>query len=140
MEEEKRDTSPHELLDYWGYQTCTEFGFYQTCEIGSRCFFAQGYNLLPGDDAFCLADYQITPSQIQAAINGSNAHYGAGRPDLAHNASRILYVNGDVDPWSGLSILTSPAPALPTLLVPGTSHRVPGTGTWYQVLVPGTYY
>ena len=123
VEEEKRATSPHELLDYWGYQTCTEFGFYQTCEIGSKCFFAQGYNLLPGDDAFCHADYQITPKQIQANIDASNAYYGAGRPDLAHNASRILYVNGDVDPWSGLSILKSPAPALPTLLVPGASHH-----------------
>ena len=25
--------------NYWGYQTCTEFAFYQTCEVGSKCFF-----------------------------------------------------------------------------------------------------
>eukprot|EP01051_Picozoa_sp_SAG22_P000823 SAG22_NODE_27_length_29018_cov_465.809646_6_plen_138_part_00 len=28
-------------LNYWGYQTCTEFGFYQTCEVGSKCMFLQ---------------------------------------------------------------------------------------------------
>jgi hypothetical protein len=31
-----------ELPDFWGYQTCTEFAFYQTCEKGSACFFTQG--------------------------------------------------------------------------------------------------
>ena len=96
---------------------------YQTCEIGSRCFFTQGLNRLADDDGFCAVDYGISPSQIMANIDATNAHYGAGRPDLVHNATRILYVNGDVDPWSGLSILTAPSAALPTLLVPGASHH-----------------
>ena len=113
----------HEELDYWGYQTCTEFGFYQTCDIGSQCFFVQGYNRLSDDDAFCLRDYGRSPADIQASIDATNAYYGSLRPDLAHNASRVLYVNGDVDPWSGLSILTSPSPQLPTMIVPGASHH-----------------
>ena len=115
--------SPHEMLDYWGWQTCNEFGFYQTCEVGSKCFFAQGYNLLPRDDSFCLQEWGISPAQIQANIDATNAHYGALRPDVAHNATRIMYVNGDVDPWSGLGILSSPAPTLPTLIVSGASHH-----------------
>jgi serine protease 16 len=113
----------HSWMDYWGWQTCTEFGFYQTCEVGSRCFFTQGLNLLSDDDAFCEAQWNITPQQIAASITATNEHYGAGRPDLAHNASRILYVNGNVDPWSGLSILKSPAPGLPVLEVEGASHH-----------------
>jgi len=114
---------PHGWLDYWGYQTCTEFGFYQTCEFGSRCFFVQGLNLLHDDDDFCQTDYGIAPADIQASIDHTNRYYGALRPDLAHNATRILYVNGNVDPWSGLSILTSPTAELPVLEVEGASHH-----------------
>ena len=91
--------------------------------MGSRCFFVQGLNVLADDDGFCKSDYGITPDEIAASINATNAHYGALRPDLAHNASRILYVNGNVDPWSGLSILTSPAASLPVLEVEGASHH-----------------
>ena len=54
-----RTRGTHETLDYWGWQTCTEFGFYQTCEVGSRCFYTQGLNLLSDDDHFCMADYGI---------------------------------------------------------------------------------
>ena len=115
--------SPHAYLDYWGWQTCTEFGFYQTCEVGSKCFFTQGYNLLSDNDGFCQSDYGISPAEIEKSIKATNAYYGALRPDLAKNASRILYVNGDVDPWSGLGILKSPSPSLPILLVPGASHH-----------------
>ena len=100
-----------------------QFGFYQTCDLGSGCFYTQGLNLLADMDGFCEADYGISQPQIAAAIAQTNTFYGAGRPDLAHNASRILYVNGDVDPWSGLSILTAPSTDLPTLVVPGASHH-----------------
>ena len=119
----RRVRGTHNSLDYWGYQTCTEFGFYQTCDLGSGCFYTQGLNLLNDMDAFCMADYGISQPEIAASVARSNAFYGADRPDLAHNASRIMYVNGDVDPWSGLSILRSPSDGLPTLLVPGASHH-----------------
>lgn len=115
--------SPHETLDYWGYQTCTEFGFYQTCEVGSGCFFTQGLDTLASSDSFC-EQWGISPSDIQRAIDDTNSFYGGGRPDLPpHNASRILYVNGDVDPWHGLSILKAPSAELPTLMVSGASHH-----------------
>ena len=73
---------------------------------------------LSDDDSFCQHDYGISPAQIQQNINASNAHYGAGRPDLSHNATRILYVNGDVDPWSGLGCGISTAG--------GGGHRIAG--------------
>ena len=120
----RRTRGTHETLDYWGWQTCTEFGFYQTCDVGSGCFYTQGINLLGDMDGFCATDYGISQAQIHASIAQTNAHYGADRPDLVHNASRIYYVNGDVDPWSGLSILPpGHSAALPTLLVEGASHH-----------------
>ena len=35
----------------------------------------------------------------------------------------MLYPNGEVDPWHGLSVLTSPSPGIPVLWVPGSSHH-----------------
>jgi len=113
----------HAYYDYWGYQTCTEFGFYQTCEVGSNCFFTQGLNVLSDDDSFC-SSFGITPKQIEANIEATNNRTQGLRPDLPPlSATRIMYPNGDVDPWHGLSIIKSPSDAIPTLMVSGASHH-----------------
>jgi hypothetical protein len=104
-------------MDYWTYQTCTEFGFYQTCEIGSKCFYTQGLLLLDSFTKDC-EKYKITVPEIEANIKATNALYGADHP----NSTRILYPNGDVDPWHGLSKLKA-SPGLPVLMVSGASHH-----------------
>eukprot|EP00658_Telonema_sp_P-2_P037547 TRINITY_DN2699_c0_g1_i1.p1 TRINITY_DN2699_c0_g1~~TRINITY_DN2699_c0_g1_i1.p1 ORF type:complete len:518 (-),score=124.16 TRINITY_DN2699_c0_g1_i1:465-2018(-) len=108
---------PNEL-DYWGYQTCTEFGFYQTCELGSNCFYTQGLVLLEDMMAFCTSDFGIANESVAEAIAATNKFYGADHP----NATRVFYPNGDVDPWHGLSKLTA-SPGLPVLMVSGASHH-----------------
>ena len=114
----------HETLDYWGYQTCTEFGFYQTCEVASGCFFTRGLDLLADNIAFCASDYGIAPADVAAAVVRTNGFYGGARPDaLSPPATRVLYPNGDVDPWHGLSVLEAPTPQLPVLMVAGASHH-----------------
>merc|ERR1719506_72608 len=75
VEEEKRATSPHELVDYWGYQTCTEFGFYQTCEVGSECFYTQGLDILSTQTSMCEA-FGVPVSKIQENIQYTNTYYG----------------------------------------------------------------
>jgi len=105
-------------FDYWGYQTCTEFGFYQTCEIGSDCFYTQGLNLLADMVVPTCSPFGIEQASVARAIQDTNKHYGADHP----NATRILYPNGDVDPWHGLSKLSA-GPELPVLLVSGASHH-----------------
>jgi thymus-specific serine protease len=78
----------------WPYQTCTEFGFYQTCEIGSRCPFVQGYHNLSSSVAMCKRMFGLDESFVQAQVDFSNAYYGGATPA----ASRILFPNGNVDP------------------------------------------
>ena len=41
------------------HQTCTEWGFYQTCELGSRCPFTQGYNNLSKSVAMCQLLFRV---------------------------------------------------------------------------------
>lgn len=110
--------------DFWGYQTCTEFAFYQTCELGSKCFFTQGLNTFkdppsgkrPND--FCTK-WNISTNETIAAVDRSNDFYG---PKIAA-ATRIIWPNGDVDPWHGLSHLSPPGKEQPVIWpVRGAHH------------------
>ena len=52
----------------------------------------------------------------------SNLRTGGGSPE----GSRVLFVNGEVDPWKAASILpvdTPPSHLLPTMEVGGASHH-----------------
>jgi len=62
--------------------------------------------------------YGIDQDTAAKSIAKTNEYYGADHP----NATRILYPNGDVDPWHGLSKLTA-GPQLPVLMVSGASHH-----------------
>lgn len=108
------------LPDFWGYQTCTEFAFYQTCEIGSKCFFTQGLMTLDDEMSFCTSDFGIPSSKVYENVQFTNDNYGG----LNSGGSHILSPNGEVDPWHALAILNSSNPErLPTLWVKGASHH-----------------
>mmetsp|Transcript_53378 Transcript_53378/g.68502 ORF Transcript_53378/g.68502 Transcript_53378/m.68502 type:complete len:507 (-) Transcript_53378:231-1751(-) len=103
----------------WPYQTCTEFGFYQTCEYGSRCPFVQGYQNLSQQVKLCERMFDISQDFVQEQIDATNACYGADQP----KGSRILFPNGNVDPWSGCGVLTAPTDDEPVMMVDGSSHH-----------------
>merc|ERR1711972_940889 len=81
---------------YWGYQTCTEFGFYQTCEVGSDCFFTQGLvsfenaNHKPND--FCVQIFNLSTPQTRAAIKRTDDYYAS----KVFSSTRVIWVNGNV--------------------------------------------
>jgi len=100
----------------WFYQTCTEWAFYQTCDPGSQCIFttAPHYNNIDTYASLCMLAFSINASLTQAAVLESNSYYGGWQPE----GSRIIFVNGVIDPWRALSIQKS-LPTFPALLVPG---------------------
>ena len=114
--------------DLWGYQTCTEFGFYQTCDVGSQCFFTQGLQTLKQSLDYCKQAFGIDAMQVANNVHFSNLYYGGLHP----SGSRVLYVNGEVDPWRALSITNPPASQMPVLYVPGASHHA-----WTHPSAPG---
>ena len=100
----------------WFYQTCTEFAFYQTCDAGSQCIFTTDphYNNIDSYASQCMLAFSINASLTQAAVLESNSYYGGWQPQ----GSRIIFVNGVIDPWRALSIQKA-LPTFPALLVPG---------------------
>lgn len=105
----------------WPWQTCTEYGYYQTCEADSDCPYAKGYVTLKDELSMCHSLFNIKHSKVDAFVNFTNALYGADEPQT----SRVFFANGDVDPWSGLGVLKSPDNNVSqiVLLVSGSSHH-----------------
>jgi len=103
----------------WIYQTCTEFGFYQTCDPETECVFCSKPHLNTLDSYYylCRKAFGISGDVTEERIRYSNLYYGGNRTD----ATRIFYVNGQVDPWRSQSVQTSSNPELPALMVPGAS-------------------
>ncbi|KAG8448823.1 hypothetical protein GDO86_015771 [Hymenochirus boettgeri] len=100
----------------WYYQTCTEFGYYQTCEDPS-CPFSTLLTLQSQLD-LCSQVFQVPTESVLQSVQFTNEFYGADRP----KSSRIIFVNGDVDPWHALSVLKNQSHSEIAILINGTSH------------------
>lgn len=108
----------------WLYQTCTEFGFYQTCDPDSECIFTSSphLNTLESNFDMCKQVFDISANVTQQRIQFSNTFYGGEKP---LGAARIMYPNGEIDPWHAASIVPPSIDAinLPALMVAGASHH-----------------
>ncbi|KAF6075581.1 serine protease 16 [Phyllostomus discolor] len=100
----------------WLYQTCTEFGFYVTCQ-GPRCPFSQ-LPALPSQLELCEKVFGLSTSSMVQAVTQTNSYYGGQTP----GATQVLFVNGDADPWHVLSVTQALGPSVSALLIPSASH------------------
>ena len=107
------------MPDFWGWQTCTEFAFYQTCDVDSTCMYTRGLDLLEDEMSFCGTDFKIPMSLVYQNVKQTNIETGSDHPA----GSRVLWVNGEVDPWHGLSVLHDLSPSMPAIWVKGASHH-----------------
>ena len=96
-----RNESPkkEENMRQWTFQTCNEFGYYQTTDSKVPGIFG---DLMPVSysDEICKQAFGRdfdTPKKIEA----TNMFYGA-RDVMQKN---ILFVNGRIDPWHALSVI-----------------------------------
>uniref|UniRef100_A0A8C1RWU2 Uncharacterized protein n=1 Tax=Cyprinus carpio TaxID=7962 RepID=A0A8C1RWU2_CYPCA len=71
----------------WFYQTCTEFGFYQTCEDTS-CPFSRMLTI-QSQTELCSRLFEIPQHCLPVHTNFTNMYYGGLRPQT----QRVLYVN-----------------------------------------------
>ena len=104
----------------WLWQTCTEFGFYQTCETNSTCPYGRGWHPLEQDLILCEQAFGIPKEQVIANIQETIEYYGGWHL----TATNVLSVTGSVDPWSELALhKTDNTKERPVYNVPGASHH-----------------
>lgn len=102
----------------WTYQTCAEFGYYQSSDSLNQPFgglFPLGFSLKQCVDVFGVL---FSPSEVAANVAWSDAEYGG--LDVA--SSFILFPNGSIDPWHALSVLTDLSPTELAVFIQGTAH------------------
>ncbi|XP_076137972.1 thymus-specific serine protease [Alosa pseudoharengus] len=85
----------------WYYQMCTEFGFFQTCE-DAYCPFSRMLTLRSATE-LCTEVFDIPQDRLPGHVAFTNLYYGGKDPENG----RVLYVNGEIDPWHELSVTSN---------------------------------
>ncbi|XP_026730974.1 putative serine protease K12H4.7 [Trichoplusia ni] len=119
MVEELRNMSwGSEGARQWMYQTCTEFGFYQTSSAEVEVFgdhFNLDFFIQQCEDIF---GKKYNEAFVDASADWTNNNYGA--LDIA--VSRVVFVHGSVDPWHALGITKTQDNDAPAIYIRGTAH------------------
>ncbi|TNN39046.1 Thymus-specific serine protease [Liparis tanakae] len=110
-----RSSDPASCGRQWVYQTCTEFGFYQSTDSPNQPFtgFPLEYHVKQCSDFF-----NISGDELLAAVSQTNEFYGG----FSLVSSRIVLPNGSVDPWHALGVTRDLGPELPAVFIKGTAH------------------
>lgn len=102
----------------WTYQTCTEFGFYQTSDNASALF----GDRFPVEFAYaqCVDIFgeDFGRTRQDADIERTNTNYG----ELRARTTNVIFVHGSIDPWHALGLTHSPHADMPTVYIEGTAH------------------
>ncbi|ALC43759.1 CG9953 [Drosophila busckii] len=112
------DSEAAKGMRQWTYQTCTEFGFYQTSENKSDTFgdrFGVDYFIRQCMDIY---SNQMDAQFLERVVAQTNKYYGALKPETTN----VLYVHGSIDPWHALGLTSSQSAKTPTIYIEGTAH------------------
>ncbi|KAF3848122.1 hypothetical protein F7725_021150 [Dissostichus mawsoni] len=87
----------------WVYQTCTEFGFYQSTDSPDQPFsgFPLKYHVQQ-----CADFFNVSADQLAEAVAETNEYYGG----YNIRSSRIVLPNGSIDPWHALGVTQDISP------------------------------
>ena len=108
----------HNSERQWFYQTCAEFGYFQTSDSKK-----QPFGSLISMDLYtkvCQEVFGITPDKVKANIQDTNNYYG-GR-DINKKVTNIVFPNGSIDPWHALGIIKDITSHLKAVYITGTAH------------------
>nr|ACO15310.1 serine protease K12H4.7 precursor [Caligus clemensi] len=98
----------------WVYQTCNEFGWYQTGNIWGSFFPVEFYTQQCRD----VYGMDFTDEIIASNANYTNIMYGSKNPPL----SNTIITHGSFDPWHPMGILEDMSESVKTFIINGTSH------------------
>jgi len=102
----------------WVWQTCTEFGYFQSTDKSNNIFGSTVPVDFYVDQCAQIYGSQFTGQSISQAINNTDMFYG-GRDNF--RGTNLVLPNGSQDPWHALGILTTKGTAVATL-IDGTAH------------------
>merc|ERR1711887_70967 len=102
----------------WTWQTCAEFGWYQTTNQESGVY---GHTLpLDFFEQWCQDAFgdQFTHEMMEKSVAASNIEYGGYEPSV----NNVVFVHGSIDPWHAMGVLEDLHEGAPSIYITGTSH------------------
>merc|ERR1711872_693606 len=102
----------------WVWQTCTEFGWYQTTNQDSGVY---GHTLpLDFFEQWCQDAFgtEFTHEMMEKSVAASNIEYGGYEPSV----NNVVFVHGSIDPWHAMGVLEDLHEGAPSIYITGTSH------------------
>jgi len=92
-----------------------------TCPLEEEwgCPYARGLHRVDTDLKLCQDVFGLAPSQVTAWVGATNSLYGGRNIQ----GSRILFPNGEIDPWRALGVIDAPNSQEPTTMVKTSSHH-----------------
>ena len=102
----------------WTYQTCTEFGYYQSSDLVDQPF-GHMFNLkFSTDQCSDIFGPKFSQAFIQQGVNNTNTNYGGYGLKL----TKVVFPNGSIDPWHALGITKDISPDATAIYIKGTAH------------------
>ncbi|XP_046998309.1 thymus-specific serine protease-like [Schistocerca americana] len=89
----------------WLWQTCTEFGYYQTTDSANQPF--DHWRTLP------YYTDMYTAERVEEGVRKANLLYGGRTP----NVTNVAFVNGGLDPWHALGVLDDISESSPPIAI-----------------------
>jgi thymus-specific serine protease len=118
LESLKVELNTLRIMRQWMYQSCTEFGYFEDCT--ENCVLPKKYFNSNYSANLCSSLFGIHYEQVEKNVFQTNEKYGGNH--LA--GSRIIFVNGLVDPWSKLSVLRDLSNDLIAITIANGSHCI----------------
>lgn len=98
----------------WFYQTCAEYGWFQTSSNRSAQLFGSGYPV-EFYEQMCHDIFDgMTAEELRENIDRTNVRNGGMEP----NFSNVFSTHGSLDPWSAMGIQKDLNPSSPTVVIP----------------------
>ncbi|XP_001662504.2 putative serine protease F56F10.1 isoform X1 [Aedes aegypti] len=102
----------------WLYQTCAEYGWYQTSGSENQIF-GSGFPVdLYVRMCYDLYDYIFYPARLDANIKRTNTIYGHMNPEVTN----VFFTQGQLDPWRPMGLQEDLNDQSPTVVIPMASH------------------
>jgi hypothetical protein len=111
--------SPYADSRSWVWQTCTEFGYFQSTDKTDNIFGSNVPVQFYIDQCTQIYGSQFNQASIQAAIDSTDKFYG-GRDN--YRGTNVVLPNGSVDPWHALGILNNLGTTTIAAFINGTAH------------------
>ncbi|KAF4692745.1 Thymus-specific serine protease [Perkinsus olseni] len=116
--EKARDPTNNDPEKLHWFIKCSQFPTFETCDLDSNCPWVRFADSSTFFYSLCRDAFGITEEEVRKASTSINRkHGGKGMND----AKGIISVNGEVDPWSSLTVAKS-RPRSPVITIPGASH------------------